>query len=262
MAVEKRRGTLKHYYTRVLRVGGKLQKRYVGRLSNPIVGVLIREEQLRKAEEAARSAALIAEIETAKKGESQLVQIARSSDGWKVLLRLSNLQLRSTATFPMSKNTTTDLPKLQELTRVCRLANDGDQAANRQLYQWVNAAPGLIDQSINALALARETLLATFASESAETLALLRVKLEREADELVGTAEGDPLLKHYAEAVALAKMDVMRCSLARMRADSDLYTMRYWEGALERSQKRWERIHKAFQKARAEHANAKNKRRR
>ena len=133
MAVEKRRGTLKHYYTRVLRVGGKLQKRYVGRLSNPIVGVLIREGQLRQAEETARSAALIAEVETAKKGESQLVQIARSSDGWKVLLRLSNLQLRSTATFPMSKNTTTDLPKLQELTRVCRLANDGDQTANRQL---------------------------------------------------------------------------------------------------------------------------------
>lgn len=259
MAVEKRRGTFKQYYTRVWRIGGKLKKSYVGRLSNPIVGVLIRDEKLRKAEEAARVAALIEEVETAKQSESRLIQIARSSDGWKVLLRLSNFQLRSTAMFPMPKKATTDLPKLQELTRVCRLANDGDQAANSQLNHWINAVPELLDQSINALELARETLLATFANESHETLALLRVKLEREADELVEAAEEDPLLKHYAEAVALAKMDLMRCSLARMRADADLYTMRYWEGALGRSQQRWSKISKAFQKATVEHAKIEGK---
>ncbi|MCR9209718.1 MAG: hypothetical protein NXI28_15910 [bacterium] len=259
MAVEGRQGTSNQYYTKVRRVGGKLEKRYVGRLSNPIVDVSSREARLSKATAVAHRLRVDAEMVNVKRDEHHFIKIAQASSGWKVLVRIINLRSTPARLLRMSTVPTPDLPKLQEFTRVCRLANQGDEAATTQLREWVSVAPELFAKATNALELARETLLGGLAGEAPETLALLRVRLEQEADELVHATEDEPLIKHFAETVVLAKMDLVRCQLAGLRPNLGIRAMRYWEGAIARSQKRWANVSKAFQQAVAEQARQRGK---
>ncbi|MCM2370383.1 hypothetical protein [Aporhodopirellula aestuarii] len=256
MTIEGRRGTPKQYYTKVKRIDGKLKKEYVGRLSDPCVGILVREERLRKATAAARVVEINAEVEKAKQTEAHFIKIVQTSRCWKVLLRIINLQPATAETLPMSTPLSSELPKLHLLSETCRLANQGDEAAAAKLNQWINAAPELFSKATDALELARETLVRDLAGESAETEALLRSKLQRDADELINSMEDDPLIRHYAETVILAKMDLVRCEFAGLRSNLSISVRRYWEGALTRAQLRWIKLNKAFRQAVAERARA------
>ncbi len=256
MAVEGRRETNKKYYTKVQRIDGRLKKEYIGRLSSPFVSMFVRDERLQKATTAARGDEINAEMEKARQTEAQLIQIAQFSGCWRVLLRIISLPPSPANILPMSTQPSSELPKLHRLTETCRLANQGDGAAAAKLNEWINSAPEIFAKATDALELARETLVQDFAGESPETEALFRIKLQREADELLDSVGDDPLIRHYADTMVLAKMDLVRCELAGLRSNLSISVRRYWEGALKRAQLRWIKLNKAFRQAVAEQARA------
>ncbi|WP_404308171.1 hypothetical protein [Neorhodopirellula lusitana] len=252
MAVECRKGTSKQYATEVKRIDGKLKKDYIGRLSDPCVDMFVREERLRKATAAARKTEINIEMEEAKQTEALLIQVAKLSSHWKVFYRITNLQPVPVKALAMSNTLPPELPKLHRLAEICRLANQANEDAAIKLNRWINDAPDLFARATDVLGLARDAMIQDITGGEAETEALLRAKLERDAAELVDSVQGDPLLRHYAETVVLAKLDVARCELAGLRPNLGIRIMKYWEVALARAQSRFIKLEKAFRMAVAE----------
>ena len=139
-----------------------------------------------------------------------------------------------------------DFPGLHRFNEVCRRANRGDENAKAQLKRWVDAMPGMLDGVTDIIAVARGQLIDFLAGDSAETKALLDLRIDDRSSELADDAGGDPLSRLCADVVLLVYMDLLRCTTAAIRPVDTTKSARYWESAADRSERRWVRVEKAF----------------
>ncbi|TWU27918.1 hypothetical protein Poly41_70370 [Novipirellula artificiosorum] len=246
MSIERRRGTLKQYVTTVERVNGRLRKRYIGSMDDPVVSYLMRTKTLANANRAAREADLRNEIEIATKLEHHFVRLEKWSAGWLVTDGLVQLIDSDTLTQTPSTAITMKPPRIKRFKQTCRLANQGDEVAKQELEGWIAATPGLYAEATSLVAIARDELL-KFASGSPETEALLRSKLDGISASLSEEVD-DGIGRLYAEAVSLAWMDMMRCGIGALRVSTDTKTAKYWDAATDRATRRWTRIQAEYQK--------------
>lgn len=249
MAVEKRRGTTKQYYTRTRRVDGELKRDYIGALSDPFTGLCVRDDRLRKADALARKAELTDEIEHSKLIDARLTRIATWSSDWEVLSRIVALKPDGIVAMHTPTEHSLDLPKPQQFTRICRLAKQGDAEAVNSLNEWLDASPQMVTEATDFLEVARVTLVGGLSLESPESEALMIARLRLEAESIVDSVVDTPLNRLYADAVVLAWMDVVRCDFAGLRSNLSIHDRRYWESARGRALKRWGQVLNAFRQS-------------
>jgi len=254
MSVESRKNTSNRYVTRVRRVGKSLRKSYVGPANDPVVDFFQRTKDLNDADDAAAKAQRRDEITQSKQLEPHLESLAKWSNHWKVLRKLVQ-RVRDCPDpdqpTPLSRtagtfNVPDHFPGIKRFAEHCRKANKGDQDAKAQIQRWTDAVPGLLDDATSHIHLARCLLIDFLARDSAETRALLDLRLDEVSADLIGQAGDDPLLRLYADAVILCYFDLMRCSVAGSRVTDDTKSAKYWDQATNRTQRRWIQITRAF----------------
>ncbi len=250
MSTERRTGTLRTYVTKVKRVDGQLQKRYIGRSADPVIHLLTADHQLALADRRARRKKHQTEIELDKKLAETFVRVEAWSANWKVIHRLTLLPQPKVMKNPKADVRSSKLPALHRFLETCRLVNGGDQDALRQLDTWLAEIPGHLSEATDLLAIAELQLVKLLSQGSPETEALVRQDLAQTSAELQSLVNGDPLAKMHADAVAMVWMDFMRCQLAAIGAYEDTKTAKYWDGAADRSLRRWKQADKAFSRYR------------
>ena len=138
-------------------------------------------------------------------------------------------------------------PTMHQFTAACRLADDGDEDANRKLDSWSAAVPGLIHEATDFVAIARRHLIDFLAGESQESIAALQRKMDELSAALQSQADDDPLARLFADAVTVAAIDHMRSLIASLRSIDETATANYWDRASDRTQRRFIRIAKAYE---------------
>ena len=246
MSTERRPGTLRTYLTKVERVDGKLQKRYIGSSADPVIGMLIRGQQLAKADRIARRKKHRSEIEGDKKLTDLFDRIVDWAANWKVIHLLSQLPQTKDMKNHKADGSSTEIPGLHHFLAMCKLANAGDQDAIRQLDIWLAKLPGHLSEATDLLATAELQLIQFLAKGSPETEASVRQQISQNSAILQSLVNGDPLAKMHADAVAIVWLDFMRCQLTAIRAVADTKSAKYWDAAADRALRRWERVDGAF----------------
>ena len=247
MSTERRTGTLRTYVTKVKRVDGQLQKRYIGRSADPVIHLLTADHQLALADRRARRKKHQTEIELDKKLAETFVRVEAWSANWKVIHRLTLLPQPKVMKNPKADVRSSKLPALHRFLETCRLVNGGDQDAIRQLNSWLAEIPGHLSEATDLLAIAESQLIKLLSpTGSPETEALVRRNIAQTSADLQSLVKGDPLAKMHADAVAIAWLDFMRCQLAAIGAYEDTKTANYWNAAADRALRRWGRVEEAF----------------
>ncbi len=248
MAIEKRKGTTKRYVTRNLRIDGRQKKQYIGRADDPIVGMLIRSDKLADAEATDQRNRVRREIQSSKQIEPKLCRLVRWTKRWKVLTRLHALDRdhRMNDFNASSNDPSVTFPGLQRFLKTCRSANEGDSSAKQQLQAWLDAVPGMLAEATDMIAIARRELITFLAGDSAETKALLDLRIGEMSSQLAEQAGDDPLSRLYADAVLITYFDLLRCTTAAIRPIDETKSAKYWDVAAGRAEFRWIRMEKAF----------------
>lgn len=256
MSIERRPGTLRTYVTKVQRVDGRLQKRYIGSSADPTIHLFSAEHQLGLADQRARRKKHKDEIERDRTLEATFGRLDSLSKNWKIIHRLTRLPLPAPQPIDMKKRkaklASSKLPTPSQFSETCRLANGGDQAAKRQLDRWISRIPGHLSKATDLLAIAESQLVDFLSHGSQETEALIRRKIAKTSSDLQSLVPGDPLANLHADALTLAWMDLMRCQLGAMRPFEDAKNATYWDAAADRTSRRWDRLEKAFGRYRKE----------
>ncbi|TWU51147.1 hypothetical protein [Rubripirellula reticaptiva] len=244
MEIESRRGTLNKYATQTFRLDGKLQKRYIGKASDPVVQLFFESEQLDKAVERADRETRRREKDDDLAAARSLDWLAQWSTNWKVIseLRGKNMHKKPTPSCEAER----ELPRLHRFKETCRRSEDGDLDAQRQLDIWIAETPEILSRATDTISIVREYLIQFVGRASPECSVLWRKQLDLKTAEIMCDAGDDALSRMYAEVAVLAWFDFMRSSLMPCLAGGDMKRSAYWGSALTLSQKRWLSIEKAF----------------
>lgn len=245
MQIETRNGTTNTYVIKTFRRDGKLQKRYIGKTSDPAVQLLLEDERLTRAHELAYHEACGIERDRDIATSESLEWLSQWALHWKAIRLLSELQMQSkpVAATPSERQ----LPGVHRFREVCRRAEAGDRDAQRQLDIWIAETPEMLSKVTDMIAITRDYLIQFVGSASAECSMLWQQQIDSKVTELLREAGDDPLSRMYAEVTTLAWLDVMRSSLMPHLAGDDRKRSTYWGSALGRSQRRWAQVSNAFQ---------------
>ncbi|TWT51391.1 hypothetical protein Pla22_41690 [Rubripirellula amarantea] len=246
MQIEKRNGTANNYVVHSQRISGKLEKRYIGKASDPVVQLYLEDERLAQANERAYHEACAAEKADDIEASKSLEWLCQWSSQWKVLRQIYEQDMHSKQAAP----TTTfrlELPGLHKFKDTCRRAQDGDADAQQLLDAWIAESPELLAEATDMIAVTREYLVGFVSSASSETSMLWQKRIDSDTSAILEDAGDDRLSRMFAEVAVLAWLDVMRCSLMPSLAGDDLKRSSYWGSVLRQSQKRWLKVSTAFQ---------------
>ncbi|MBB3205506.1 hypothetical protein FHS27_001306 [Rhodopirellula rubra] len=248
MQIERRHGTTNQYAVRTQRINGKATKRYIGKVTDPAIQLFAENERLAAAEKLAYREECSREQENDRAAREILEWLCQWSSHWKVLRQLHEREMHSKPTAAPTPTTESDnkLPCLQEFNETCRLAEEGDADAQRQLDAWIAATPAILSEATDMIGTARDYLIQIVGSASAENSVLWQKKIDSDTSAILEDAGDDRLSQMYAEVTVLAWLDVMRSSIMPSLAGGDMNRASYWGTAMGRSQKRWSKISKAF----------------
>lgn len=245
MEIEKRTGTTNKYVTRTSRRDGRLQKRYIGKATDPVVQLFLESERLAHADELAYREACDREQEIDIAASKSLDWLCQWSSRWKVILLLREREMHSKPTVTTASGQKP--PGLHKFTSTCRLAEKGDDDAQRQVDAWIAETSEILNDATDIMAIARDHLMRFVGSASAEDSLLWQKRIDMDISAILREAGDDPLTRMYAEVVVLAMLDVMRSSLMPYLAGGDMKRSTYWGKAMDHAQRRWTKITKAFQ---------------
>ncbi len=245
LQIEMRKGTSNRYIVETLRVDGMLQRRYLGKASDPVAHLLLEYDQLARAQRLADQEQWQADKENQLDIANTLKHLAQWSAQWKVLYRIGFFEMHKKRT--NINKTERVLPKLHRFNQVCRDAASGDESAQRQLDIWIEQVPQILDDATDLIGLARDQLTRLISDSDEKCRVLWEKQIDEKTCELLGDSRDHPLTRMFAEVTVLAWLDVKRSSIMPYIAGGDMKKSSFWGDALSRSQRQWTTIAKSYE---------------
>lgn len=250
MTWERRAGTTKRYYLRSRKVAGVVVKTYVGRASDPVVGLLARGDSLSRAE----ASAAVAEVrfEQAAHGDLEpvLEDLAnRVQEAHRVALlacgyrrtrgKLQAVKYRNT-TIPRSDVASGTEPVTRELVdHLARRANYGDGQAADRLRQIIRANPE-VWQDVGDLAKhAERCLIELIARGNVVLEESVRLQVDKLRKSLLAEATSTILERLLIEHVVVSWLEVEFTRIAALQPQQFKQDARVWAQAHERADARF-----------------------
>ena len=246
----------RYYYYRSMRRGGKVVREYVGRRSDPVVGVLIEAEQLQRAE--ARAA-----MEMTNQEQAQYIVAERAL--LRLLCRLdflSHLGKVARDSWPPIPRTRVpdgdDQPMAKadptrgnigitrdEFDALVERADEGDAAARQELKMLLRACPRLLKAVADLPRYAEDKLVQLIAGKSAPFAEGIRGKLTELREEL-GFSWSPPLERLLIERVVITWLDCQFAHMAELQPRTRKADTKFWQQCHNRADRRYLRALKAL----------------
>ncbi len=238
---------------------GRVRRDYLGKTSDPAVSLLARTYRLDTIIQHQQLKRCRREHEELCRDEGVFVRLSASSRYWPLLdaayeqMTPEHRRLLFAACDCLDEGyllieSPEMAPTEREFRSLCQAADAGDPAAAAQLAAVLDQVPDVVAGMTDLLAAARRIVVDFIADGSQVVAEATNRTIDSHMRLLVDETCDDPLGKMYAEIVAVAWLDAMRCAVGSARGSSSQRASTFWSGAASRSATRFARIASGYRK--------------
>lgn len=249
MGWERRSNTVWKYYYRSVRVDGRVVKQYVGRIADPVVGLVSRQDQLDRADQATA----VDEVRSEQSEYKQLQTLLRTLAGQvrqrlRIYLLSREGELQAGEWTPMTKTpaaagrkssaSVEEEPTRELFEHLTRQASRGDQEAAERLRRIIRTHPEIWNAVGDLSRHAEQSLIRLIAGKNLVLSECLHVKVDDLRRSLLGTS-AEAAIGLLVDQVVINWLELQFVQMAALQPQQHGRDARFWEDRYERAHARY-----------------------